>query len=46
MGMASGEREIYKAPDFFFLLKGDTVISYPMCLHSKCSNFCGEFNYG
>ena len=57
MGMTSGESGMYFGRDvgkwgakgagnFLLLAKGGQKIFYPMCLHSKCSDFCGEFKYG
>ena len=58
MGMANGESDTYfgtdvgengapKDPEIFFgLSEGDKKFFHPMCLYSKCSNFCGEFKYG
>ena len=31
---------------FFFLLKGENFLFDPICLYSKCSDFCGEFKCG
>ena len=37
-----------KAPNFFFFWPSEGVMffSYPMCLHSNYSEFCGEFKNG
>ena len=57
MEMASGESGIYfftdvgnwgakGAGNFVFGLPKGQIFFYPMCLYSKCSDFCGELKYG
>ena len=58
MGMASGESGVYFGTDvgqwgakgagnlFVACRRGNHFFFYPLCLHSKCLDFCGEFKCG
>ena len=57
MGMVSGGHDMYlaqmwvkgapKAPEnFSWPAEGGQHFFFPMCLFSKCSDFCGEFENG